>query len=85
MCRLLCHPSVDHLSPSLWVVDGPVILNEAGRITAITAAKSLAQALETPQDAITQQLISVSLSKVILQTSSFSLLVWNPNVMLTIF
>ena len=35
-------------------LEDPGILNEAGRITAITAAKSLAQALETPQDAITQ-------------------------------
>lgn len=66
-------------------LEEPGILDEADRITAIAAAKRLTQALETPEDAITQQLVTVSLSKVILQTSSFSLLVWKPNVMLTIF
>ena len=66
-------------------LENPSILNEADRITAITAAKRLTQALETPEDAITHQLVTVSLSKVILQTSSFSRLVWKSNAMLTIF
>ncbi len=87
----MCSPTLDALHIKSLVaelnstLEDPVTLNEAGRITAITAAKRLTQALETPEDAITQQLVTVSLSEIILQTSNFSLLIWKPKVMLTTF
>lgn len=52
----------------------PSTLDEEGRVSAFAAAKRLADALETPQDAITQQWLMVSLSRVILSALSLLLL-----------
>ena len=46
----------------------PSTLDEAGRITALEAAKSLTDALEPPQNAIPQMWLMVSLPRICLPT-----------------